>query len=208
MVKRSFEQNLRMKNFEARNRNFETSDCGQESGDKTAWTKKSWRLLAMRKLTGSVRKETIAVSDTIWTSVQNRHSRILLRDLLRSRVWEMHREPEVPEARVPVVECLDGPARVTSKELAPIHSVINGILPECLFYKTREWLQIWGKSALLLIARLMNSPAKGLKRMVTKVQWLCWKLHDNWVACFKIWSRPSLHRFYGRAQTYGNQSDV
>ena len=41
---------------------------------------------------------------------------------------EMRREPEVPEARVPVVECLDGPARITSKELAPIHSVKSGIL--------------------------------------------------------------------------------
>ena len=40
----------------------------------------------------------------------------------------MHREPEVPEARVPVVECLDGRARITSKELAPLHSVKSGIL--------------------------------------------------------------------------------
>ena len=58
------------------------------------------------------------------------------------------------------------------------------------------------------IARLMNSPAKGLKRMVTKVQWLYWKLHDNWVAYLKIWSRRRLHRFCGRAQTYWSQSDV
>ena len=35
MVKRSIEQNLRMKNFEARNGNYETSRS-QESGDKTA----------------------------------------------------------------------------------------------------------------------------------------------------------------------------
>ena len=41
---------------------------------------------------------------------------------------EKDREPEVPEARVPVVECLDGPARFTSKELAPIHSVKSGTL--------------------------------------------------------------------------------
>ena len=41
---------------------------------------------------------------------------------------EMRREPEVPEARVPVVECLDGPARITLKELAPIHAVKSGIL--------------------------------------------------------------------------------
>ena len=38
------------------------------------------------------------------------------------------REPEVPEERVPVVECLDGHARITSKELAPIHSVKSGTL--------------------------------------------------------------------------------
>ena len=29
----------------------------------------------------------------------------------------MRREPEVPEEKVPVVECIDGPARITSKEL-------------------------------------------------------------------------------------------
>ena len=40
----------------------------------------------------------------------------------------MHREPEVPEARVPVEECFDGHARITSKELAPIHCVKSGIL--------------------------------------------------------------------------------
>ena len=36
---------------------------------------------------------------------------------------EVRREPEVPEERVPVVESLDGPARITSNGLAPIHSV-------------------------------------------------------------------------------------
>ena len=40
---------------------------------------------------------------------------------------EKHREPEVPEERVRVEECLDCRARITSKELAPIHSVKNGI---------------------------------------------------------------------------------
>ena len=76
----------------------------------------------------SVRKGTAAVSDTIRISMQNRHIRILLRALLRGRMREMRREPEVPEARVPVEECLNYPARITSKELAPIHSVKSGIL--------------------------------------------------------------------------------
>ena len=40
---------------------------------------------------------------------------------------EMRREPEV-EAIEPAVERLDGPARITSKKLAPIHSVKSGTL--------------------------------------------------------------------------------
>ena len=41
---------------------------------------------------------------------------------------EKHRKPEVPEEEVPVLECLDGPARITSKELAPTHFVKGGTL--------------------------------------------------------------------------------
>ena len=126
----------------------------------------------MEKPTGSVIKETIAVSVTISTSVQNRHSRILLRVLSCGRMREMRREPEVPEARVLVVECLDGHARITSKELAPIHSVKSGILQNACPRSPRVVADCV-KSALMRIARLKNSPAKGLKRMVTKVQWLC-----------------------------------
>ena len=84
----------------------------------------------------------------------------------------MRREPEVPEVRVPVIECLDGPARITSKELAPIQSVKNGILQNACSTSPRVVADLV-KSALMRIARLKNSPAKGLKRMVTKVQWLC-----------------------------------
>ena len=46
MVTRSMEQNLRIKNFEARNGNYETN-LGQESRDKIAWTKNSRILMAV-----------------------------------------------------------------------------------------------------------------------------------------------------------------
>ena len=124
------------------------------------------------KPTGSVLKETIAVSVTISISVQKRHSRTLLRALPRGRMREMHREPEVPEAQVPVEECFDCPARITSKELAITHSVKNGTLQNACFTSSRVDADL-AISALLHIARLMNSLAKGLKRKVTKVQWLC-----------------------------------
>ena len=72
---------------------------------------------------------------------------------------EKHREPKVPEEKVPAVECLDGHARITSKELAPIHSVKSGNLQNACSTRPRVVADL-GKSALMQIARLMNSLAK------------------------------------------------
>ena len=54
--------------------------------------------------------------------------RIRLQILSCSRLREKHREREVPEEDVPVVECLDGFARITLKELAITHFVKSGTL--------------------------------------------------------------------------------
>ena len=48
----------------------------------------------------------------------------------------------------------------------------NGILKNACSTSPRMDADL-GTSALMRIARLMNGLAKGLKRMVTKVQWLC-----------------------------------
>ena len=84
----------------------------------------------------------------------------------------MHREPEVLKAEAQVEECLDCPARITSKELAPIQSLENDMLQNARSTSPRIDADLV-KSALMRIARLTNSLAKGLKRMVTKVQCLC-----------------------------------
>ena len=93
MVKRSIDQDIRNWNLEIRNRNYErnavvknqeTKQRGQRNlGDCWQW-----------KPTGSVLKETIAVSGTIPISVQNRHSRILLRDLVRGRSEKIIENPK------------------------------------------------------------------------------------------------------------------
>ena len=75
----------------------------------------------------------------------------------------MHRAPEVPEGKVPVVERLDGLARITLEELAPIHSVKSGILQNACSTSPRVDADL-GKSALMHTARLMNSLPKGLKK--------------------------------------------
>ena len=84
----------------------------------------------------------------------------------------MHREPRVLEAEAQVGIWLDCRARMTSKELSQLHSVKNGILRGACSTNPRMDANL-GISNLTHTARLTNSLAKGLKRMVTKVQWLC-----------------------------------
>ena len=54
-----------------------------------------------------------------------------------------------------------------SKELAPTPFCEKWHPPECVFYKSEKGCRS-GESALMCTARLTNSPARSLKRMVTK----------------------------------------
>ena len=93
---------------------------------------------------------------------------------------ENHREPEVPEEEVPVVERLDGPARITSKELAITHFVKDGTLQCACSTRPRVVVGLV-KSALMRTVRLMNILVKGTKNddksavaMLKKNDW-----HEN-----------------------------
>ena len=86
-----------------------------------------------------------------------------------SRMREKRREPEVSGEEVPVVECIDGLARITSKELAPIHSVKSGTLQNAWSTRPRV-VAVLEKSAHMHTIRLMNNQVKGPKRMMTNVQ--------------------------------------
>ena len=121
------------------------------------------------KPTGSVLNETIAVSATISISVEKLHHQIRLRILSCSRMSENHREPEVPEEKAPVVECLDGLARITSNEIAITNFVKSGTLQNACSTRPRVVVGL-EKSAHMYIVRLMNSRLKGPKRMMTRVQ--------------------------------------
>ena len=66
-------------------------------------------------------------------------------------------------------ECFDCPARITSKELAPLHSVKSGILQSACSTSQKMDADLGG-SALMRIAKFKNSLAKGPKRIVTEVQ--------------------------------------
>ena len=195
--KRSIEQNLRIKNLEARNANYETKRRGQESGDKTAWT--SQRAVFQRR--------QLQFSVTISISVQKRHSRILLRALLRGRMREMHRESEVREAS-PSGRMLRLPCKDYLKRTCTNSFCEKWHPPECLFYKSESGCSI-GEKCSYAHRQVEEQPSKRSKKNDDKK---CSShvegLHDNWVAYFKKRSRRSLDRFCGRAQTYWNQSDV
>ena len=75
---------------------------------------------------------------------------------------EKRRGPEVPEENVPVVECFDGLARITSKELASTHSVKSGTFQNACSSRRRVVADL-EKSARMHIVRLMNNPVKGPK---------------------------------------------
>ena len=122
MVKRSIEQDIRNQNFRARNGNYERNAVVKNQVTKTACTKNSWSFLAMgNQRAVFILEETIEVSATMRISVEKLHHQIRLRILSCSRMSENHREPEVPEVRVRVVERLDGLARITLEELAITH---------------------------------------------------------------------------------------
>ena len=75
---------------------------------------------------------------TISISVEKLHHQIRLRILSCSRMSENHREPEVPEEEVPMVECRDGLARITLEGTCNNSFCEKWHPPECLFYKTKS----------------------------------------------------------------------
>ena len=199
MVKRSIEQNLRIKNFEARNGNYErnavvknegTKQRGQRTlGDCWQWESNgqcstgdncSFRhdINTRAKMTQPNPSPSCFMQQNETNTSRTRSPR--------------GKSPSGRMSRWPCKDYLKGTCT---------NSFCEKVAPSrMLVLQDQEWFADLGKSALTRIARLKNSRLKGLKRMMTQVQWLCWKLHDTWVAYFRIWSRRSLHRFFGRAQ--------
>ena len=117
------------------------------------------------------------------------------------RVSENHRGPEVPEEKVQVVECLDGVARITSKELAITRFVKSGTLQNACSTRPRVVVGL-GRSAHMHTVRLMNSRLKGPKRMMTKAQLALLKKGD-WHERVKS-IPPNTKNGYGNATTKTN----
>ena len=168
MVKRSIEQNFRNKNFGARNGNYEKNAVVKNKGTK----QREQRILGdcwQWEFNGQCSKgDNCSFRQDI-----NKRGKVAQSNPSPNSFMQqnerMRREPEVPEERVSVVECLDGLARITSKELATTHFVKGGTLQNACSTRTRVVVGL-EKSARMHIVRLMNSRLQGPKRMMTKVQ--------------------------------------
>ena len=60
----------------------------------------------------------------------------------------MRRKPEVPEEEVPVVECIDGPARITSKEFEVIRFVKSGTFQNACSTRPRVFVGFGEKCSI------------------------------------------------------------
>ena len=127
MVKRSIEQDIRNKNFGARNGNYEKNAVVKNQGAKQRVQRILGDCWQWESNGQCVKGDKCSFRHDI-NKRGKLHSHICLRILSCSKMSEKHREPEVPEEEVPVVECLDGLARITSKELAITHFVKDGTL--------------------------------------------------------------------------------
>ena len=94
------------------------------------------------------------------------------RSSTQQSVRNASRSREVQEAEAQVGKWLDCSARNYLKGTCTTPFCEKWHPPECLFNKSEKDANL-EKSALTHPARLMNSLAKGIKGMRTKVQWLC-----------------------------------
>ena len=169
MVKRSIEQEIRNKNFGARNGNYETSAAVKNPGTKQrvqrflgdCWQWES-NGQCVKGDNCSFRHDfnkrgKMTQSNTSPNSFMQQNKR------KASRTRSLRgKSPSGRMYRWPCKDYLKGTCNNSFCE--------NGTLQNACSTRPRVVADLV-KSSRMRIARLMNSPAKGLKRMVTKVQW-------------------------------------
>ena len=155
MVKRSVEQEIQNKNFGARSGNFEKNAVVKNQG-----TKQRVQRILGDCWQWETNGQCVKGNNCSFRHDMNKrgkiHHQIRNRILSCGRVSENHRGPEVPEEKVPVVECLDGLARITSMELAMTHSVKDGTLQNACSSRQRV-VAVLERSAHSHIVRLTHS---------------------------------------------------
>ena len=145
MVKRSIEQEIRNENFGARNGNYERNAVVKNQGTK----QRVQRILGdcwQWESNGQCSKgDNCSFRHDIDERGKMTQSNTSPNSFMQQNERKTSRTRS-PRGRSPVVECIDGLARITSKELAISHFVKGGTLQNAL--QDQEWLSVWGKVLL------------------------------------------------------------
>ena len=168
MVKRSIEQDIRNKNFGTRNGNYEKNAVVKNQG-----TKQRVQRILGDCWQWETNGQCVKGDNCSFRHDINKRGKVTPSNPSPNSFMQQNERKSSrtrsPRGKVPVVECLDGLARITSKELAITHFVKSGTLQNACSTRPRVVVGL-GKSAHTHIVRLMNSRLKGPKRMMTKVQ--------------------------------------
>ena len=139
-----------------------------------------------------------------------------------SRMKEKHREPEVPEEKSPIGRMSRWSCKDYLKGTCTTPSCEKWHPPECLFYKTKSGCR-FGDKCSYSHRHVDEQPSKRSRKHGDKSAVAMFKQSEHCyrtgrpvldayssntrqlVAYSRIWSRRGC---YGRAQTYGNRSDV
>ena len=166
MVKRSIEQNLRIKNFEARNGNYEKNAVVKNQG-----TKQRVQRILGNCWQWETNGQCVKGDNCGFRHDMNKRGKVTPSNPSPNSFMQQNERKSSrtrsPRGRSPAVERLDGLARITLEELAITHFVKSGTLQNACSTRPRVVADL-GKSARMHIVRLMNSRLKGPKRMMTK----------------------------------------
>ena len=154
MVKRSIVQDLRHRNFGARNGNYEKNAVVKNQGTKQRVQRilgECWEW----EFNGQCSKgDNCSFRHDINKRGKMTPPNTSPNSFMQQNERKSSRTRSPRGKKVPVVECLDGHARITSKELAPIHSVKSGTLQNACSTRPRVVADL-GKNVRLHIVRLM-----------------------------------------------------
>ena len=154
MVKRSIEQEIRNKNFGSRNGNFEKNAVVKNQG-----TKQRVQRILGDCWQWETNGQCVKGDNCSFRYVINERAKLTQPNPSRNSFMQQNERKATRTSH----------ARTTSKELAPIHFVTSDTFQNACSTRPRVGV-VLVNSAHTHIVRLMNSLAKGPKRMMTKVQ--------------------------------------
>ena len=173
MVQRHIERDIRNKNFGTRNGNYEKNTVVKNQG-----TKQRGQRILGDCCQWETNGQCVKGDSCSFRHDMNKRGKMTPSNPSpNSFMQQSERKPSrtrSPRGKSPIGRMSRWPCKDYLKGACTNSFCEKWHPPECMFYKTKSGCR-FGESAHSHIVRLMNSRQKGPKRMMTKVQWLCWR---------------------------------